>query len=48
MSFENSSIDYRDVFFWEYSRGPDHFLLEQPDKNGNLPLMHACAKLDVA
>ena len=27
--------------------GPDHALLEQPDKFGNLPLMHACAKLDI-
>ncbi|UJR07722.1 hypothetical protein I4U23_012007 [Adineta vaga] len=28
--------------------GPDHPLLEHPDKDGNLPLMHACAKLDLA
>lgn len=27
--------------------GPNHPLLEQPDKNGNLPLMHACTKLDI-
>lgn len=28
-------------------RGPGHHLLEHPDKDGNLPLMHACAKLDI-
>ncbi|CAF1102901.1 unnamed protein product [Adineta ricciae] len=28
--------------------GPEHPLLEHPDKDGNLPLMHACAKLDLA
>ncbi|CAF2503250.1 unnamed protein product [Rotaria sp. Silwood2] len=27
--------------------GPEHHLLEHPDKDGNLPLMHACAKLDI-
>ncbi|CAF1524892.1 unnamed protein product, partial [Adineta ricciae] len=27
--------------------GPGHQLLEQPDKDGNFPLMHACAKHDV-
>lgn len=27
--------------------GPGHQLLEHPDKDGNLPLMHACAKLDI-
>ncbi|CAF4649751.1 unnamed protein product [Rotaria sp. Silwood1] len=27
--------------------GPDHPLLERPDKDGNLPLMHACTKFDV-
>lgn len=32
-----------EIFF----RGPNHRLLEQPDKDGNLPLMHACAKLDI-
>ena len=30
------------------SRGPENRLLEKPDKNGNLPLMHACVKLDIA
>lgn len=34
-------------FCLSYHRGPDHFLMEQPDKNGNLPLMHACGKLDI-
>ena len=29
------------------NRGPEHNLLEHPDKDGNLPLMHACAKLDI-
>ncbi|UJR38421.1 hypothetical protein I4U23_031089 [Adineta vaga] len=28
--------------------GPGHQLLEHPDKDGNFPLMHACAKHDVA
>ncbi|CAF1662101.1 unnamed protein product [Rotaria magnacalcarata] len=27
--------------------GSNHYLLERPDKDGNLPLMHACAKFDV-
>ncbi|CAF3163981.1 unnamed protein product [Rotaria sp. Silwood2] len=27
--------------------GSDHPLLERPDKDGNLPLMHACTKFDV-
>ncbi|CAF1401602.1 unnamed protein product [Adineta steineri] len=27
--------------------GPEHYLLEHPDKDGNLPLMHACLKLDL-
>jgi hypothetical protein len=31
-----------------YLSGPEHPLLEHPDKDGNLPLMHACAKLDLA
>ncbi len=30
-----------------YKRGPEHPLLEHPDKDGNLPLMHSCAKLDI-
>ena len=28
-------------------RGPGHHLLEHPDKDGNMPLMHACAKMDI-
>ena len=28
-------------------RGAGHHLLEHPDKDGNMPLMHACAKLDI-
>ncbi|CAF1266093.1 unnamed protein product [Rotaria magnacalcarata] len=28
--------------------GEEHSLLEHPDKDGNLPLMHACAKLDIS
>ncbi|CAF1096859.1 unnamed protein product [Rotaria sordida] len=27
--------------------GPNHSLLERPDKDGNFPLMHACTKFDV-
>lgn len=34
-------------FLFVYKRGPGHQLLEHPDKDGNLPLMHACAKLDI-
>jgi hypothetical protein len=33
--------------YFVHKRGPGHQLLEHPDKDGNLPLMHACAKLDV-
>ena len=37
----------KNKIFTFYFRGSDHQLLEQPDKDGNLPLMHACAKLDI-
>jgi hypothetical protein len=35
------------LYFFFLKRGPGHQLLEHPDKDGNLPLMHACTKLDI-
>ncbi len=40
----NQKFSYT-IFF--SPRGPGHPLLEHADKDGNLPLMHACAKLDL-
>lgn len=48
MSFYRSNISFTNrIRFLFYCRGPEHHLLEHPDKDGNLPLMHACAKLDI-